>query len=157
MMMKKTPRQYGPAWLSAELVAWIAFPIGILWFAYDRLARFTGATPEQRADRMVRWYPPEWRERYGEEFRAVLLDAMAEGRDGPRLWLDVAREAASRRAPRPSRAWLAAGLWTVGIVAVLPLGIVNAILTDVSLALAAAIVAAGLVMIAASIRTFRTA
>jgi len=156
-MMMKTPRQYGPAWLGAELVAWIAFPIGLLWFAYDRLARFTGATAEQRADRMINWYPPDWRARYGEEFRDVLLGAMAERRDGPRLWLDVAREAASTRTPRPSRTWLAAGLWTLGIVALLPLGIVNAIVTDVDLVLAAAIAAAGVVMIAASIRTFRTA
>jgi hypothetical protein len=97
--------------------------------------------------------PPDWRVRYGEEFRTVLLDAIADGRDEPRMWLDVAREAASRPRARASRTWLAAGLWTPGIVALLPLGIVNAIVTDVDPALAAA----GLGVIAASIRTFRTA
>jgi len=153
----RTPRQYGPTWVGAELVAWIAFPIGILWFVYDRLARFTGATREQRVERMLNWYTPEWRARYGDEFAAVLHDAMAAGRDGPRLWLDVAREAASTRKPRPSRTWLAAALWTLGIIAVLPLGLVPVLVIDADPARAAAIAAAGLVMIAASIRTFRTA
>ena len=155
--MMHTPRQYGPTWIGAELLAWITFPVGILWFAYDRVARFTGATHEQRAERMLRWYPAEWRERHGEEFRTLLLDAMRDGRDGPRLWLDVAREAAVTRAPRPSRTWLAAALWTAGIVALLPLGLVNLLVTDVDPALALGIAAAGVVLIAASLRTFRTA
>jgi len=153
----RTPRQYGPTWIGAELTAWIAFPIGILWFVYDRIARFTGATREQRVERMLDWYPPEWRARYGDEFAAVLHDAMAAGKDGPRLWLDVAREAASTRTPRPSRAWLAAVLWTAGIVAVLPLGIVSVFVADTDPLLGAAVATFGLVLIAASIRTFRTA
>jgi hypothetical protein len=46
---------------------------------------------ERRARRLVRWYPREWRRRYGEEFAQLLADDIAER---PRSWhrtLDVAR------------------------------------------------------------------
>jgi len=36
-----------------------------------------------RARRLLRWYPAEWRDRYGEEFTALLTDDLAER---PRAW-----------------------------------------------------------------------
>jgi hypothetical protein len=33
-----------------------------------------GASVERRAERLVRWYPPEWRTRYGAEFVELLVD-----------------------------------------------------------------------------------
>ena len=49
------------------------------------------AGAERRARRLVRWYPKEWRRRYGEEFTQLLTDDIG---DRPRSWhrtLDVAR------------------------------------------------------------------
>jgi hypothetical protein len=34
--------------------------------------------PTQRAERLVRWYPPAWRERYGDEFTELLVLELAE-------------------------------------------------------------------------------
>lgn len=78
-----TVRQYGPAWIAAEFLAWILFPVGLLWMLYDRAARWAGSTPQQRVTRMIRWYPEAWRVRHGEEFPALLRDAIAAGEDGP--------------------------------------------------------------------------
>jgi hypothetical protein len=162
-----TVRQYGPAWIAAEFLAWILFPVGLLWMLYDRASRWAGSTPEQRVARMVRWYPPTWRERHGEEFAALLRDAIADGEDGPRLWLDVAREAAAVRvqeAVRARRMWAAAALWTLGVIAILPLTVVPLLLgreglaelvVDDRAAAAAATIAAGLLLIVASARLVR--
>jgi hypothetical protein len=38
---------------------------------------------ERRAGRLVRWYPPQWRERYGEEFTDLLI---SEFEDRPTSW-----------------------------------------------------------------------
>jgi hypothetical protein len=49
------------------------------------------ADAELRAHRLLRWYPKEWRLRYGEEFTELLVDDIAER---PRSWrrtVDVAR------------------------------------------------------------------
>jgi hypothetical protein len=171
----KTVRQYGPAWIAAEFLAWVFFPVGLVWMLYDRACRWAGRTPEQRVAQMVRWYPADWRARHGEEFGALLLDAARDGQDGPRLWLDVAREAAAIRAQsafRPKRTWLAAALWTAGVLLILPGTIVPLLLAlgdapdgfpilEVAAgerwAVAIAVIAAGLLMIAASVRLFRTA
>jgi hypothetical protein len=171
----KTVRQYGPAWIAAESLAWVLFPVGLLWMLYDRASRWAGRTPEQRVDRMVRWYPPDWRARHGDEFGALLLDAARGGQDGPRLWLDVAREAAAIRlqsAFRPRRTWLAAALWTAGVLLVLPGAIVPLLLAlgdapqgfpilEVPAgdrwAVAIAVIAAGLMLMAVALRIFRAA
>jgi hypothetical protein len=71
------------------------------------------ARPEQRARRLLRWYPKPWRERYGEEFAQLLIDDI---RERPRSWhrtRDVMRSGlaahvADRRLLRPRLA--AAGL-----------------------------------------------
>jgi hypothetical protein len=70
--------------------------------------------PGRRASRLVRLYPPRWRERYGPELEALL--EVCGG--GPRTALDVARgalaarlrEAAAARRLLPWLALLAAAL-----------------------------------------------
>ena len=52
---------------------------------------------ERRAERLLRWYPRAWRERYGDEFSELLLADIAER---PRSWsrgLDVARRGVAVR------------------------------------------------------------
>jgi hypothetical protein len=51
----------------------------------------SGQVPARRAARLLRWYPPAWRARYGDEFTELLIAEFAEQ---PRSWrrtLDVAR------------------------------------------------------------------
>lgn len=48
------------------------------------------ADPAVRAGRWLRWYPAEWRARYGEEFRALLVAEMEDGPRWLRLGVDVA-------------------------------------------------------------------
>jgi hypothetical protein len=82
---------------------------------------------------LLRLYPRRWRERFGDEFDALLADS----RSGPRLLLDVARAALDERIRegdigmkrllpwalagfgfgyyRPRRAWLFAGLLWLAI------------------------------------------
>lgn len=52
-----------------------------------------GATAEwRRARRLLRWYPPSWRARYGDEFAELLL---AEMRERPHSWRRAANVAGS--------------------------------------------------------------
>lgn len=60
-------------------------------------------TTEQRAQRLLRWYPPSWRDEYGEEFAALLIDDIAERRVSPGRSIDVARAGCAAR-------WRAGGL-----------------------------------------------
>jgi hypothetical protein len=43
----------------------------------------TASVPEARAARLLRWYPPAWRARYGDEFAELLIAEFAEQ---PRSW-----------------------------------------------------------------------
>jgi hypothetical protein len=45
-----------------------------------------------RAARLLRWYPADWRERYGDEFAEVLANSMSDGKGSFRLSFNVARE-----------------------------------------------------------------
>jgi hypothetical protein len=45
----------------------------------------------RRADRLLRWYPRMWRDRYGPEFAELLIADIAERPRSPRRSLDVAR------------------------------------------------------------------
>jgi hypothetical protein len=51
--------------------------------------------PEGRGDprlgKLLRWYPRAWRDRYGEEFLALVEDTLDGGRPGWRLRLGVVR------------------------------------------------------------------
>jgi hypothetical protein len=50
-----------------------------------------------RVARLLRWYPKDWRARYGDEFEELLASTMAGGRGGIRMRLDVVREGLSAR------------------------------------------------------------
>lgn len=51
-----------------------------------------------RVARLLRWYPRAWRERYGDEFEAVLSSSLGDGKGSFRLSLNVAREGMVARA-----------------------------------------------------------
>jgi hypothetical protein len=44
---------------------------------------------QRAADRLLRWYPPSWRDRYGDEFTELLLAEFAERPRDPRRTADV--------------------------------------------------------------------
>jgi hypothetical protein len=46
---------------------------------------------DQDGAKLLRWYPRTWRERYGEEFLAMVEDSLGGRRPGWRLRLNVAR------------------------------------------------------------------
>jgi hypothetical protein len=48
-------------------------------------------SPEARAERLLRWYPIAWRDRYGEEFADLLVSEIEEQPSSWRRTLDVAR------------------------------------------------------------------
>jgi hypothetical protein len=60
--------------------------------------------PARRAARLLRWYPPAWRARYGDEFAELLIAEFAEQ---PRSWRRAADIARSGLLARLSRAGLA--------------------------------------------------
>jgi len=49
-----------------------------------------GPGPDRDLSRLLRWYPRAWRERYGEEFLAMLEDTVGDRGPGWRLQLEVA-------------------------------------------------------------------
>jgi hypothetical protein len=50
-----------------------------------------------RVARLLRWYPRDWRERYGDEFGAVLSSSLSDGKGSFRLSFNVAREGIAAR------------------------------------------------------------
>ncbi len=48
------------------------------------------ADPDPDAAKLLRWYPRAWRDRYGEEFLAMVEDSLDGERPGRRLRLSVA-------------------------------------------------------------------
>jgi hypothetical protein len=97
----------------------------------------SGPDPARRARRLLRWYPPLWRARYGEEFAELLIADLAER---PRSW---------RRTADVARAGLLARLAGAGL-ATHPLEVLHAFgvdhtraLTGMSLAQALALRVAG--------------
>jgi hypothetical protein len=70
---------------------------------------------DPRLGRLLRWYPRAWRERYGEEFLAMVEDTLDGGRPGWRLRLGVARAGLRERGRRARRAGLAAGNAVTGL------------------------------------------
>jgi amino acid transporter len=55
---------------------------------------------DPRLGRLLRWYPRAWRDRYGEEFLALVEDSLDGGRPGWRLRLGVARAGLRERGHR---------------------------------------------------------
>jgi hypothetical protein len=50
-----------------------------------------------RIARLLRFYPTSWRRRYGDEFEAVLVSSLSDGKGGVRFSFDVAREGVTAR------------------------------------------------------------
>ena len=59
-----------------------------------------GAAADPRLARLLRWYPRAWRERYGDEFLAMVEDTLGGRRPGWRLHLGVIRAGLRERARR---------------------------------------------------------
>jgi hypothetical protein len=84
---------------------------------------------------LLRWYPRAWRERYGEEFQALIQDTMADGRPTWRLRLGVVWSGLRERGHQARRAggtavkrWAGPGGWwslfvTGLVLASLPLAV----------------------------------
>lgn len=118
--------------LAAEVVAWVLlFPVAVVML----LLRVLGhgyASVDTRVWALLQWYPAAWRERHGEEFAAILQDAIEGGHDGLRLSLDVARAGIAERVRTLHASRLGAGLAAgLGWTMIIPQGIVAAVLSQV--------------------------
>ena len=118
-----------------ESVLWLLFWIGI-WplaaWAIDRAVH--PRTPERRLARLLAWYPTSWRARHGAAMGELLADAIADGRDGPRMTLDVARAGVAERfAALRREPVLAALLVGLGSTMLFPQGVVAAIFTQLDI------------------------
>jgi len=120
----------------ASIVFWtLLSPLALVWLALwliDRhraLDNSQAAKRERRVTRLLRWYPADWRTRYGDEMAALLHDTIAEGRGGPQLSLNVAKEGlAARLAPLERRQALAAACLTLCWIPIFPQGLVTAVM-----------------------------
>jgi hypothetical protein len=123
----------------ASVVFWtLLSPLALVWLVLHLIDRnrardsSPAATQQRRVARLLRWYPAEWRARYGDEMATLLHDTIAEGRDDPRLGWNLAKEGlAVRLAPparRPAVAGACLGLCWLPLV---PQGLVAAILKAV--------------------------
>lgn len=87
------------------------------------------AKRERRVTRLLRWYPADWRARYGDEMAALLHDMLADGRGGWRLSLNVAKEGlAARLAPSARRDALAGLCLGLCSIPLFPQGLVPAVM-----------------------------
>jgi hypothetical protein len=81
---------------------WTLFwPIGLAWLVLS-LVRLHTATDHsgparagRRASRLMSYYPPGWRARYGDEFAETARQTILDGHGGLRLTLNVARESSA--------------------------------------------------------------
>lgn len=118
----------------ASIVFWtLLSPLALVWLALHLVDRYRAVdhSPEAKLDRRVarltRCYPPEWRERYGAEMTTLLHDTIADGRHGPRLGLNLAREGlAARLAPHARRGLLAGACLGLCWLPLIPQGLVPA-------------------------------
>jgi hypothetical protein len=125
-------------WLfvAASIVFWtLLSPLALVWLALwliDRhraLDKSPAARRERRVTRLLRWYPAEWRARYGDEMAALLHDTLAERRGGPRLTLNVAKEGlAARLTPPGRREALAGACLALCWLPLVPQGLVPAVM-----------------------------
>ncbi len=105
-------------WLfvAASIVFWtLLCPLALVWLAlwlldrYQALDKSPAAKRERRVARLLHWYPADWRARYGDEMAVLLHETIAEGRGGPRLGLNVAKEGLAARLVLPARRDVLAG------------------------------------------------
>ena len=119
-----------------SIVVWaVLSPLALVWLAlwlidrYLALDKSPAARRERRVARLLRWYPADWRARYGDEMAALLHDTLTEGRGGPRLSLNVAKEGlAARLAPVTRRDAFAGACLALCWIPLIPQGLVTAIL-----------------------------
>jgi hypothetical protein len=100
----------------ASIVFWsLLSPLALVWFAlylvdrYRSLDTSPDAKRQRRVARLLRWYPPEWRARYGDEMATLLDDLIVNGRGGRRLSWNMAWEGIATRVSAPARRQLVAG------------------------------------------------
>jgi hypothetical protein len=125
-------------WLfvSVSIVFWtLLWPLALVWLTlwhidrYVALDKSPAAKRARRVTRLLRWYPPDWRARYGDEMATLLHDTIAEGRGGPRLNLNVAKEGlAARLAPPARRDALAGACLALCSIPLFPQGLVPAVM-----------------------------
>lgn len=120
------------------LVFWTAFWwVAILWVAGRALHRLLvldrspEARSERRVARLLRWYPPRWRRRHGDEFAALLHDTIDDGRGGVRMTLDVARNGLVERVESLDRSTLVSLGWMTSGIPIFPQGLVPMIMMAV--------------------------
>lgn len=122
--------------IAASIAFWtLLSPLALVWLVLwlvDRhraLDTHPSARRERRVARLMRWYPADWRARYGDEMAGLLHDLIIDGHDGPRLGLDVAREGvAARLAPLERRRAVAGACLGLCSIPLLPQGLVAAIM-----------------------------
>ena len=120
----------------ASIVFWaLLSPLALVWLAlwlidrYRALDKSPAARRGRRVTRLLRWYPIDWRARYGGEMAAMLHDTIAEGRAGPRLSSNVAKEGlAARLAPPARRDALAGACLTLCWIPLFPQALVPAVM-----------------------------
>jgi len=116
-----------PASLLFWIVLWpIALVAAVVWLvARSRRLRRLQPPVDRRIARLLRWYPAGWRERYGDEFAALLRDTIEDGRGGLRLSLDVARAGLVAHTEDGGRDRMLAGiLLAMGWISLFPQGLV---------------------------------
>jgi hypothetical protein len=97
-------KRWGWRLVPLAVLFWAVFwPVGVAWLAITLVLRHRSldeapaARTDRRVARLLSWYPPEWRARYGAEFSELLRDEMRDGHGGLRLSLDVMRESNAAR------------------------------------------------------------
>ena len=125
MIRSDLPERLGWKFIPLSLLFWIfLWPVGLAWWAWHA---FQAWRAPGRVGRLLRWYPPRWRERYGDEFAELLRESLADGRGGVRLWWDVARSGVHERLRAPDRD-IAVLLLSAGWIPLVPQGIVALVL-----------------------------
>lgn len=102
--------------IATSIVFWtLLSPLALVWLAlylgdrYRALDKSPDAKRARRVARLLRWYPAEWRARYGDEMAALLHDTLVDGRNRPLLTWNLAREGTAARLAPPARRQVVAG------------------------------------------------
>ena len=109
----------------------LLWPLALVWLVlwqidrYRALDKSPASKRERHVARLLRWYPADWRARYGDEMACLLHDTISAGSDGPRLGMNVAKEGlAVRMAPPERRRALAGALLGLCWIPLIPQGLV---------------------------------
>jgi hypothetical protein len=97
-------KRWGWRFVPVAVLVWTVFwPISVAWSAITLLRRHMSRDhrsvdrTERRVARLLAWYPPAWRTRYGAEFSELLRDEISSGQGGLTLTLNVMRESSDAR------------------------------------------------------------